>query len=94
MPVPKGTRIGGRQKGTPNKVANDLKALAQKHTPAAINRLVEHMNGPDPKASVAACKEILDRGHGKATQLLGGDPNGEPIRLIVATGIDRPPNAA
>lgn len=68
MPVPKGVRIGGRQKGTPNKVTNDLKALAQAHTPEAIKKLVDHMRGDNPKASVAACKEILDRGHGKAVQ--------------------------
>ena len=29
MPVPKGTRVGGRQKGTPNKISNDVKEIAQ-----------------------------------------------------------------
>ena len=27
MPVPKGTRIGGRQKGTPNKLNADVKSM-------------------------------------------------------------------
>lgn len=27
MPVPKGVRIGGRQKGTPNKLTNDVKTM-------------------------------------------------------------------
>ena len=34
-----GRKTGGRQKGTPNKVAADIRELAQGYGPAAINRL-------------------------------------------------------
>jgi len=27
VPVPKGTRVGGRQKGTPNKLTSDIRAM-------------------------------------------------------------------
>lgn len=68
MPQPKGVRYGGRQKGTKNKVANDLKALTQVYTPEAVKRLVAHMRSEDAKASVAACRELLNRGHGMPVQ--------------------------
>lgn len=83
MPVPKGVRIGGRQKGTPNKVSNDLKALAQVYTPEAVETLAKHMRGDDPKASVAASKELLDRGHGKATQAITGADGGPLVVQIL-----------
>lgn len=69
MPVPKGTRIGGRQKGTPNKSTADIKALAQTYTSEAIDTLVALMRKAETEsAQVAAVKELLDRGHGKAVQ--------------------------
>lgn len=39
MPVPKGVRIGGRQKGTPNKLTSDVKA--------AIIEALENAGGVD-----------------------------------------------
>lgn len=69
MRQPKGVRYGGRKKGTPNKSTADIKALAQKHTPEAIKTLVDLMRGAEAEAArVAACKELLDRGHGKSVQ--------------------------
>lgn len=91
----KGRKTGGRQKGVPNKSTADIKALAQEYTPRAVVVLADIMehSESDP-ARVAAIKELLERGHGKVTQPVAGDGDGGPIRLIVATGIDRPPNAA
>ena len=65
-----GARPGaGRKPGVPNKVTADIKALAQVHAPVAISELarlaVEAQSEP---ARVAAIKELLDRGFGKATQ--------------------------
>ena len=69
MPVPKGVRIGGRQKGTPNKSTADIKALAQKYTAEAIETLRDLMRGAEAEAArVAAAKDLLDRGHGMAVQ--------------------------
>lgn len=46
----------------------DARRLARGKAHAAIDKLVKHMDDPDPKVSIAACKEILDRGLGKAVQ--------------------------
>lgn len=74
----------GRPKGALNKATKDIKALAQKHTPAALKTLVRIMkvSGSDP-ARVAAAKELLDRAHGKAAQaVIGGGADDPPIKHV------------
>lgn len=62
---------GGSRKGKPNKANADLRAIAQQYTKEAVEKLVAIMrNGESEQARVAATKEILDRGHGKASQPL------------------------
>jgi hypothetical protein len=70
-----GERRGGRAKGVPNKITRDVKQIAQEYGPSAIHRLAWFAgllpNQPDainPVAQIAAIKELLDRGYGKATQ--------------------------
>jgi hypothetical protein len=81
---PKGLpKTGGRQKGATNKVAADIKALAQEHGPDAVKTLAEIMKdvSVSPAARVAAAKELIDRGYGKAmqtTELTGKD--GAPLQ--------------
>ena len=79
----------GRKPGVPNKATRDIKALAQLQGPAAIARLVT-LGGLLPGgmhkaesegAQIAAIKELLDRGYGKATQPLSGDPDGPPLAV-------------
>lgn len=66
-----GERRGGRKKGTLNKANKDLRALAQKYTAEAVEKLATIMRtGESEQAQVGAAKELLDRGHGKATQPL------------------------
>lgn len=65
-----GERRGGRQKGTPNKVTADVRALAQEYGPRAIATLasiMENEEQPAP-ARVSAAKELLDRAYGKSPQ--------------------------
>lgn len=70
----KGQKTGGRTKGTPNKANADLRALAQQYTAEAVETLVEIMrSGESEAARATAADKLLDRGHGKATQILGGD---------------------
>ena len=67
MPRSKGTpKTGGRTKGSRNKVGRDVRELAQMHTPAAIDTLVDVMNDDQapPAARVMAANALLDRGHG------------------------------
>ncbi|AMA38832.1 TPA: hypothetical protein P7236_006391 [Pseudomonas aeruginosa] len=81
-----GKREGaGRPKGSRNKLTADIKAVAQSFGEEGIMHLVEIARNGDapPAARVAAVKEILDRGYGKAKQPLehtGED--GEPIKAI------------
>lgn len=64
-----GIKTGGRQAGTPNKATADIKALAQVHTASAVKELARLATGAESEtARVAAIKELLDRGHGKAKQ--------------------------
>lgn len=49
---------GGRPKG--------IAAIAREHTDKAVSVLVEGMESDDERVRIAAAKEILDRGYGKA----------------------------
>lgn len=49
---------GGRPKG--------IAAIARQHTDKAVSVLTSAMDDADPRVRVAAAKEILDRGYGKA----------------------------
>lgn len=79
-----GTRGVGRPKGAPNKITRDIRALAGQHSPKAIKRLAYLIDHAESEAAqVAACKELLDRAHGKATQPISGDDTAPPIQYVV-----------
>jgi hypothetical protein len=83
--MPKGVRLGGRQKGTPNKGGVELRAAAQVHTVMALRVLAEiAQSGESEQARVSAANALLDRGHGKPAQALT-DADGGPLipRLVV-----------
>lgn len=65
----KRTKTGGRTAGTPNKATKDIKALAAPYGEQAVGELARIMltSESDP-ARIAAAKELLDRGFGKAKQ--------------------------
>ena len=70
-----GEHRGGRKPGTPNKATRDIRELAQVHSTASVQELaklagvVKGTKGAESEpARIAALKELLDRGHGKATQ--------------------------
>lgn len=79
----KGKKTGGRVAGTPNKATADLKALAQVHAPQAIAELARLVKAAESEAArVAAIKELLDRGYGKASQPLEhAGQNGGPLQV-------------
>ena len=80
--MPGGARVGaGRKPGIPNKATADIKALAQKYTPAAMKELGRlSTEAESEQARVSAIGMLLDRGYGKVTQLVAGDPTGSPIK--------------
>ncbi len=65
MPFEKGQ--SGNPGGRPKEDAG-VRAAARLHGIEAIDKLVELMNGDNPRISVAAAQAILDRGFGKPAQ--------------------------
>ena len=62
---------GGRPKGSLNKKTAEIKAVAGKYGPDAIQVLVRIMERGESEGSrVAAAKELLDRAYGKAPQAM------------------------
>ena len=65
----KGTKTGGRGKGTPNRVTAEIRAVDLDHGPATFERLVKLSQSAESEAvRLAACREILDRAYGKPQQ--------------------------
>jgi hypothetical protein len=65
MPFEKGK--SGNPGGRP-KENEEIKALAIKHCPKAIERLAVLMDDENSRTAVAACTAMLDRGLGKPAQ--------------------------
>jgi hypothetical protein len=79
----KGAKTGGRKPGSLNKATSELKDLARVHTEAAVLELARLASGAQSEqARVAAIKELLDRGHGKATQLI--DAGADLVQALAA----------
>lgn len=76
---------GGRPKHD-----NPIKRLAKEHSPAAINKLVELMQGDDPRVALGASNAILDRAYGKPPQTLTGEDGEGVPQIILRTGVPQP----
>jgi hypothetical protein len=90
MAAPKGNKYAtGRPKGAQNKVTADIKALCQAAAPVAIERLIAIAQTADSQATqVAAIKELLDRGYGKATQQSDVKVTGSEVIIIKPRGVE------
>lgn len=75
-----GKRAGaGRRKGAINKLASDIKALAQPYGPEALDVIVFTMRQGEKLADrLTAARELLDRGYGKPAQAIVGGGEGTP----------------
>jgi hypothetical protein len=74
----RGRKTGGRRKGTANK-PTPLKEAARVYTIEALHVLADIMRtGTNEAARIAAARELLDRGHGKAPQA-HTDSEGGPL---------------
>lgn len=76
-------RVGGRQLGSLNKSTADIKALAFQHCPKAIAFLVSVIEAKtEPTVTkIAAAKELLDRGIGRAAQPQTGADGDGPVEI-------------
>ena len=96
-----GKREGaGRPPGAVNKTTADIKALAQSFGADVVARLAHlAMKAESETAQIAACKELLDRGYGRAVQQnqnldRDGNPTDAPMRVVVEfLGDAAPPRA-
>jgi hypothetical protein len=83
--------ISGNPNGRP-KVVFEIRDLAREFGPAGIAKLAEMAGlatGTAAEAEavrVAAIKELLDRGYGKSTQPLSGDPDAPPLAIEFVWG--------
>lgn len=86
---PRGKPFAKGQSGNPvgrPKLPEDIKhvrELAREHTADAVATLVSVMHGGSGPAKVAASKEILDRGWGKAAQPVTGEDGEGPPKIDV-----------
>jgi hypothetical protein len=64
--IGKGKAGPGRPKGLRNKATRDIKELAQPYGPECIEGIAKLMKHKNPWIRLAACKEMLDRGYGRA----------------------------
>lgn len=89
-----GKRPGaGRKPGPISALKKSLQELARPHAQLLLQELLKLATSPSEAGSVrvAAIKEILDRGYGKAPQAITGE-NGEgdaKLILQVVTGVPR-----
>lgn len=61
---------GGRPKGE-----MEVIQLAREASPRAIGRLIELVESKDERVAIAASTAVIERGFGKPTQPLAGDPD-------------------
>jgi hypothetical protein len=86
---------GGRRKHTMEELRamKDVRTAAKEYTLEAIKTLVEIMRDAESgrQARIMAANSLLDRGHGKPTQTIAGDPD-KPLTLmqIVEVALSKP----
>lgn len=65
------------------KAPTDIRSLARSHGPLALKTLAAiSQRGKTEAARVAASIALLDRGYGKPTQTIAGDPEGTAIAIV------------
>ncbi len=77
-----GRKTGGRRKGTANKATAEVRAAFQLHGDELVGALLALTKSDDERVRLGAIQAALDRGWGRPTQAISGDPE-QPNRLIV-----------
>ena len=83
-----GKRDGaGRPKGALNIITRPVKELAAEQSEASINRLIElRDHAESEQVRFAACRELLDRAHGKPRQVL--DLQDDRVVVVLNPNVD------
>src|SRR3990167_3259194 len=60
-----------------------VRDMARKHTAEALKTLVEVMRDKQAPATarLGAAQALIDRAWGRPAQIIGGDPDGAPVRV-------------
>lgn len=84
----------GNPSGRPA-VVKTIQELARAHGPRAIQAIAELATGSqDEKIRLAAWRELLDRGYGRAPQAITGEGGEGPAVIIIDSGIARDAGSA
>jgi hypothetical protein len=80
-----GIRPGaGRPSGSKNKVTPEIRAMAMKHCPAALDTIVHLATNAETEATrLAAAKELLDRAYGKPRQSIAAEVSHQPREIVL-----------
>lgn len=64
-----------------------VRDAARSQTKAAIAVLTKLLKSPSDVVKMGAANSLLDRGWGRPTQMIAGDPEGEPVRITEVTRV-------
>ena len=80
-----GKRTGaGRPVGSKSKVTPEIRAMALKHCPAALDTIVYLAANAETEATrLAAAKELLDRAYGKPRQSIAAEVSHQPREIVL-----------
>ena len=88
----RGKKSGGRLPGSLNLVTRELREAAQAYTETALEELARlAIHAESEAVRVAACRELLDRGHGRPALGITFESDLENGPLIVSWGPPIPP---
>ena len=74
--------VSGNPGGSP-KLPAEMREMFQAKAPEAFEVLCRHLNANDPRVSVAAATQILDRAYGRPVQSIDANisEDGGPVRM-------------
>ena len=72
----------GNPGGRP-KLPGEMREMFQAKAPEAFEVLCKHLHATDPRVSVSAATQILDRAYGRPVQSIDANINDDPVRYIV-----------
>jgi hypothetical protein len=79
--------VSGNPAGVPAAIIG-LRALARSHCPEAIEGIRALFRSDDESIRLRAYAEMLDRGYGKAAQVVAGDDEMPPVGLRATLVLD------
>jgi hypothetical protein len=73
--------VSGNPGGRP-KLPAEMREIFQAKAPEAFEVLCKHLHSTDPRISVAAATQILDRAYGRPVQSIDASISEDPVRYV------------